>query len=42
VFIDGQKTITLKGNSIAQEFQQLVQQYVETNYQPVRLLATER
>ncbi|HKH19423.1 MAG TPA: flavodoxin-dependent (E)-4-hydroxy-3-methylbut-2-enyl-diphosphate synthase [Gammaproteobacteria bacterium] len=42
VFIDGQKTITLKGNSIAQEFQKLVQQYVETNYQPVRLLATER
>lgn len=32
VYIDGKKTVTLKGDHIAEEFQQLVDQYVETNY----------
>jgi (E)-4-hydroxy-3-methylbut-2-enyl-diphosphate synthase len=32
VFIDGQKKLTLRGDSIAREFQQLVEDYVQTNY----------
>jgi (E)-4-hydroxy-3-methylbut-2-enyl-diphosphate synthase len=32
VFIDGKKAMTLKGDSIAQEFQQLVESYVRENY----------
>ncbi len=32
VFVDGQRTVTLKGNAIAQEFQQIVQEYVERRY----------
>ena len=32
VFVDGVKTVTLKGDSIAAEFQALVEQYVRTNY----------
>jgi len=32
VFVDGKKTVTLKGNNIAEEFQQIVDQYVRTNY----------
>ena len=32
VFVDGEKTVTLKGNHIAQEFQQLVETYVQKNY----------
>ena len=32
VFVDGQKTVTLKGDNIAQEFQQIVENYVETHY----------
>jgi (E)-4-hydroxy-3-methylbut-2-enyl-diphosphate synthase len=32
VFIDGERTITLKGDTIAQEFQQIVEQYVERRY----------
>ncbi len=32
VFVDGAKTVTLKGDSIAQEFQQIVENYVQSNY----------
>jgi len=32
VFIDGQRTVTLKGDSIAREFQAIVEQYVERRY----------
>jgi len=32
VFIDGERTVTLKGESIAQEFQTIVQDYVERRY----------
>ncbi len=32
VYIDGEKTVTLKGDSIAEEFQQLVNEYVERTY----------
>jgi (E)-4-hydroxy-3-methylbut-2-enyl-diphosphate synthase len=32
VFVDGQKTVTLKGNAIAKEFQQIVEGYVQKNY----------
>jgi (E)-4-hydroxy-3-methylbut-2-enyl-diphosphate synthase len=32
VYVDGEKTVTLKGNRIAEEFQQLVEQYVRTTY----------
>lgn len=32
VFIDGQRTVTLKGDNIAQEFQAIVESYVERRY----------
>ncbi|TXI47548.1 flavodoxin-dependent (E)-4-hydroxy-3-methylbut-2-enyl-diphosphate synthase [Methylophilus sp.] len=32
VFVDGEKTVTLKGDHIAQEFQQIVDEYVRTHY----------
>jgi (E)-4-hydroxy-3-methylbut-2-enyl-diphosphate synthase len=32
VYIDGKKDVTLKGDSIARDFQSLVQQYVENRY----------
>ena len=32
VYEDGQKTVTLKGDHIAEEFQAIVQRYVETHY----------
>ncbi|MFC4159222.1 flavodoxin-dependent (E)-4-hydroxy-3-methylbut-2-enyl-diphosphate synthase [Chitinimonas lacunae] len=32
VYVDGEKTVTLKGEAIAEEFQQIVQRYVEENY----------
>jgi (E)-4-hydroxy-3-methylbut-2-enyl-diphosphate synthase len=32
VFVDGQKTVTLKGDHIAQEFQAIVEEYVKHNY----------
>lgn len=32
VFVDGERTVTLKGDNIAQEFQQIVEQYVERRY----------
>jgi (E)-4-hydroxy-3-methylbut-2-enyl-diphosphate synthase len=33
VYIDGEKAMTLKGEHIAEEFQGIVQQYVESHYQ---------
>ena len=32
VFIDGEKRMTLRGDGIAQEFQKIVQTYVETRF----------
>lgn len=32
VFVDGQRTVTLKGDNIAQEFQAIVEQYVARRY----------
>jgi (E)-4-hydroxy-3-methylbut-2-enyl-diphosphate synthase len=32
VYVDGQKTVTLKGDSIAEEFQQIVADYVRATY----------
>jgi (E)-4-hydroxy-3-methylbut-2-enyl-diphosphate synthase len=32
VYVDGVKTVTLKGSRIAEEFQQLVEEYVRTHY----------
>ncbi len=32
VYVDGEKTVTLKGEHIAEEFQQLVEEYVRTTY----------
>jgi (E)-4-hydroxy-3-methylbut-2-enyl-diphosphate synthase len=32
VFVDGEKTVTLKGDHIAQEFQAIVEKYVQKNY----------
>ncbi len=32
VYVDGEKTVTLKGERIAEEFQQLVEEYVERKY----------
>lgn len=33
VYIDGEKSVTLKGDHIAEEFQQIVEQYVQSHYQ---------
>jgi len=32
VFIDGEKRMTLRGDSISQEFQKIVETYVETRF----------
>lgn len=32
VFVDGEKTVTLKGDAIAEEFQAIVEAYVQKNY----------
>jgi len=32
VYVDGEKTVTLKGEHIAEEFQRLVNDYVEKMY----------
>ena len=32
VYVDGQKTVTLKGDAIAEEFQQIVADYVRATY----------
>ncbi|MEJ2514119.1 MAG: flavodoxin-dependent (E)-4-hydroxy-3-methylbut-2-enyl-diphosphate synthase [Gammaproteobacteria bacterium] len=34
VYVDGEKTVTLKGETIAADFQALVDEYVETRYRP--------
>jgi (E)-4-hydroxy-3-methylbut-2-enyl-diphosphate synthase len=34
VYVDGEKTVTLKGERIAEEFQSLVEDYVRTRYAP--------
>ena len=34
VYVDGEKTVTLKGSTIAAEFQKIVDDYVKTHYQP--------
>jgi (E)-4-hydroxy-3-methylbut-2-enyl-diphosphate synthase len=36
VYVDGEKTVTLKGERIAEEFQALVEDYVRRNYAPGR------
>jgi (E)-4-hydroxy-3-methylbut-2-enyl-diphosphate synthase len=32
--VDGEKTVTLKGSRIAEEFQALVEDYVRSHYAP--------
>ena len=32
VYEDGEKTVTLKGDFIAEEFQAIVERYIETHY----------
>jgi len=34
VYVDGRKTVTLRGERIAEEFQQIVDDYVRTRYPP--------
>ena len=34
VYVDGEKTVTLKGGRIAEEFQAIVESYVKDNYSP--------
>jgi (E)-4-hydroxy-3-methylbut-2-enyl-diphosphate synthase len=34
VYVDGEKTVTLKGGRIAEEFQTIVENYVKDNYSP--------
>ena len=36
VYVDGEKTVTLKGDHIAEEFHQIVQRYVEQRYGNVK------
>jgi (E)-4-hydroxy-3-methylbut-2-enyl-diphosphate synthase len=36
VFVDGEKTITLRGAGLAEEFKRLVEDYVRTHYPPRR------
>lgn len=38
VYVDGQKTITLKGDDIAEQFQQIVERYVDRRYGSEKLL----
>ena len=33
-YVDGEKTVTLKGARIAEEFQAIVEDYVATHYRP--------
>ena len=41
VFVDGRKTVTLKGERIAEEFQAIVEDYVRTRYGAVAARSTE-
>jgi len=34
VYVDGEKTVTLKGDQIAEDFQRIVEEYVRTTYGP--------
>ena len=34
VYVDGEKTVTLKGERIAEEFQAIVEDYVQSRYAP--------
>ncbi len=34
MYEDGEKTVTLKGDNIAAEFQAIVERYVESHYAP--------
>jgi len=36
VFVDGEKTVTLKGNTIAKEFKAIVMDYVESHYSKLK------
>jgi len=36
VYVDGQKTVTLKGEAIAEQFQSIVADYVQRTYGPLR------
>ena len=36
VYVDGEKTVTLKGDRIAEEFQTIVEDYIERNYRADR------
>ena len=38
VYVDGEKTVTLKGDHIAEEFQQIVERYVQQRYGANKLL----
>ncbi|HEY3300489.1 MAG TPA: flavodoxin-dependent (E)-4-hydroxy-3-methylbut-2-enyl-diphosphate synthase [Methylophilaceae bacterium] len=42
VFVDGEKTVTLKGDNIAKEFQAIVDDYVKINYAEGGKLRAER
>ena len=42
VFVDGVKTVTLKGEHIAAEFQRIVERYVEQKYAPAPARSTQR
>lgn len=42
VYVDGQRTVTLKGDRIAEEFQAIVQNYIEKRYGRHRSSTTER
>jgi (E)-4-hydroxy-3-methylbut-2-enyl-diphosphate synthase len=35
VYEDGAKTVTLKGDRIAEEFQDMVERYIERTYKPI-------
>ena len=41
VFIDGRKTVTLRGPTLAQDFQKLVQDYIEKRFGPGARSAAE-
>ena len=34
VYVDGEKSVTLKGERIAEEFQAIVEKYVAAHYKP--------
>ncbi|GBG12888.1 (E)-4-hydroxy-3-methylbut-2-enyl-diphosphate synthase [Novimethylophilus kurashikiensis] len=42
VFVDGEKTVTLKGDQIAEEFQAIVEDYVRTHYAEGGVLRREQ